>query len=74
MAAVFRYSGDHIDGDHTHTHTTTCVIELQQQKYRIETVSNILFWECGGRPWLNLFYWIETSHSASETVLPNENN
>ena len=59
------YSADHIAEDHIHTDITSNT-EESQQKYRIGTVSNILL---GG---LNMFYWIQTSPSASAIVQPNQ--
>ena len=59
------YSIDHIAEDHIHT-DITCNIEEPQQKYRLGTVSNRLL---GG---LNMFYWTQTSPSASAVVQPNQ--
>ena len=53
------YSADHIHKD------ITCNIEEPQQKYRLGTVSNRLL---GGGGGLNMFYWIQTSPSASAIV------
>ena len=43
------YSGVCIAQDHMHTDITICNIKINQQKYRIGTVSNILLGVCGGR-------------------------
>ena len=59
------YLADHIAEEHIHIYIT-CNTEEPQQKYRLGTVSNRLM---GG---LNMFYWIQTSPSASAIVQPNQ--
>ena len=56
------HSGDHIAEDHIHTDITTCNIEEPQQKYCLRMVRNSL----------NMFYWIQTSPSASAMVQPKQ--
>ena len=60
------FAGDHIAGDHIHTGIITCRIEDLQQKYRLGTVNNRI----PGGMWggLNIFYWAQTSPSASAVV------
>ena len=59
------YSADHFAEDHIHT-DITCNIEEPKQEYRLGTVSNRLL------VGLRLFYWIQTSPSASIIVQLNQ--
>ena len=59
------YSADHIAEHNMHT-DITCNIEEPQQKDHLGTVRNRLL------EGLNMFYWIQTSPSASTIVQSNQ--
>ena len=63
-------SANHIAKDHIHTDVTCNTEEPQQQKYGLGTVSNRLLagGRGGGGGGLNVFYWIQTSPSASAVI------